>query len=305
MKVFKNVVLNLICISLLLVLTDFMIYFKFLRNGMGDAATFNIVCKEYLFRYHYFSVKELENRYILDKYKIYRKIENKDSKLPPILIFSDCFLFSYGIDNEKETYSYFLGKMTKRPVYNRSLYSLPYQYMLFQLKNEKFYNVIPKPKDLIYTLKLENLTTDVQGITPWIKFDFCYKKDKNGNLVFHKYLLSEQILSKKIFDYLNFKNVKDTKDIEDLFLLSLKECKKEVENHWGKDVNFYILVAFENYSKYESNIKELEKLGFKIIFIEKSFYDNEENFLESQKTHLSKIGDERLAKYTISIMNKN
>ncbi len=308
MKILKNILINILCIIALVYVTDFILIYKVLKKGV------NHVPRKAYFDYYdrfykVFSYEQIEDRYVYNKYNLYRRVENENSSLPPILIFSDCF--SYGLYlSDNETYSYFLGEYSKRPIYNRGSYLISVQHMLFQLKNENFYNVVPKPKDIIYTWKSYNTTTDVLGVTPWNKLEFYYKRDINNKLYFHRASIIENSPIVKMLSYakaydkyeIKYNNYKDA---EDIFYLHLKEAKDEVEKHWGKDVNFYIIVAFEDCSRYSNLIKKLELLGYKFIYLDAKYFKDKKYIFSNDEAHYSKLGYQELAKLTLMHLDKN
>lgn len=310
MKIFKNILINILCLAVLVCATDFILLYKLLRNGLANNITRDFYFEYYSKFYKSSTYKQIEDKFIYNRYNRFRKVENEDSSLPPILIFSDCF--SYGLYlSDNETYSYFLGKYSKRPIYNRGSYLLSVQHMLFQLKNEKFYELIPKPKDIIYTWKPCNATTDVFGVTPWNGFEFYYKRDINNKLYFHRLSIVENSPIVKILSYVlaydKYEKKSDKfKDAEDIFYLHLKEAKEEVEKHWGKDVNFYIIVALDDYSQYSNLIKNFELLGYKFIYLDAKYFNDKKYFVTGDdNNHYSKLCYQELAQLTLNYLDKN
>ena len=198
-----------------------------------------------------------------------RKVENENSKEKPILIFGCSFTEGSGL-KDNETISYKLGKTITRPIYNRGLSGTGVQHMLFQLKTEEFYKIVPKPEYIIYIF-MDGHTQRI--FTPVaLSFNNCYtafyKKEKNEfklkkrNFLSDKIIIQHYISNQLAWYFLNrFKIYKDFS--ENLLIDYIQESRKEAEKHWGKDLKF--VVMFYRDPIRQETIKELDDLGYIII----------------------------------------
>lgn len=265
-KLCSIILVNILLCAIILKLADFAAFYYFTSKYWTKVdklgAYKDYTCPK--------STKFLYDTYIVNKvwYSKYRPIENKNSKLKPIVLFGCSFTHGVNLENN-ETFSYQLGQITQRPIYNRALGGMGTQHMLFQLQNEDFYRFVPKPEFIIYTHINDHLNR-INFPVNFVSNDIFYSQEK-----FHLRLKQPSLLnrlplyilrkskSKRILEYqYSIKNL-------DFFILHLLECKKEVENHWGKDVKFVIFM-YENvnnnhHKSFNYIKKELEEHGFIVI----------------------------------------
>lgn len=222
----------------------------------------------YFFFSRYKDQDQNEAKYIFDTNKVkYRKVQNENSKLKPILLFGG--IYAYGSNlNKNETLSYYLSDITNRPVYNRAKADTNANHMYYQLSNNDFYKIVPKPEYIFY------LYVPYQIVTAKYKFIFCqqdiFHKINQGKLYIYNHipLYKKSYFLTKINQCIFEKNYLNNIFYllnEKLFLKLLTESKKEAQNHWG-DVKFVIIRYYRTTNRIEDRIfKTLEKEGF-IIF---------------------------------------
>ena len=223
-----------------------------------------------------------------------REAENVDSTKKPIVIFGCSFAWGYNL-NKDETFSHRLAKLTGRPVYNRALNGMGPQLMLYQLSNDSFYSIVPKPEYVIYVYINAHLARMYLGKYNTFSRYLFYKekKSKTGEKYLKRDYLKETLyrsslinllMSKKF--YYRISDNPEPKEIE-FFKLHLVQAKKEIEKHWGNDVKFVVLVYEEEYNikKLKPIITDLEKIGIQFINLNDlsdiNFRDSEYQISES------------------------
>lgn len=156
MKCLSKTLIILVVIFLIFILFDIFTFYmaeKQIKNINGISSIsigFSSFIKHYGdFAFRKISVKQT-NKMIIDGERIeYHEILNSDSVEKPILIFGCSFAYGYKISIEKTLHKV-LAKYTSRPVYDRSYAGWGINQMLYQLSNEKFYEIIPEPEYVIY-----------------------------------------------------------------------------------------------------------------------------------------------------------
>ena len=212
----------------------------------------------------------------------YRRVENIFSKKKPIVLFGCSFTEGTGLDDNK-TFSYKLGKLTGRPIYNRAVGGWGIQHVLYQLQDKDFYKIIPQPEYIIYVYfngHLSRMTAPVCYMCPTCYFVFYErKKNKNKDITFvsktdnviYNFIINRMIflgaIKDKTFNYLyNFEKYK--KYTDELFLDYLRAIKKKQVENW-KDAKF--IIFFYSDPKDEKLEEKVKKLGF--ITITKSDFN--------------------------------
>ena len=294
-KFFLILVVNLIFIFILIGLFNYYVYYRELKSiGFNSYEIFS--------NYIYFLKRDISenNRFnnmiepdsvgkenIEDKF---RKVENRTSDKQPIILFGCSFVYGSGL-NDNETLSFELAAKTGRPVYNRAKNGWGVQHMLYQLKNEEFYNIIPKPQYIIYVYFDGHLTRMSQPITvsmPNCYYVFYNEKNKNYYLkrrtFFTDKIIFQHFLANQLdWNFLNKINGYNNKQYNRLFNYIL-ESKKEAEKHWDNDVQFVVLM----YSEINDDIKNrLKETGIEVISKEdfKIDVNDEEYTISKNNTH--------------------
>lgn len=203
----------------------------------------------------------LKNRYIFanEREVHYRDVINKDSDLESIILFGCSCTYGHKIPVEKIP-SYILGKYVKNPIYNRSYHGTGPQLMLYQLSQKEFYDLMPKPKLIIYTYTFDHINRIFRPCIPSISYytDIFYKISKDGtslkqienNSFFKKpFIVSYAQARKEAFSKNEYQQALN------ILKLHFVQSKKQIENHW-KDVKFVVFV-YDNESR--STIQEIEK----------------------------------------------
>ena len=277
-KVFKIILINVILVILIFFCVDFFayvftvnkkepLYFKY-KNPFAIFAI-------YITRFSFLN----KDASILQDYinnKRFRPVENEGTKTKkPILIFGCSFAYGYRL-KDNETFSYQLGKLTGRPVYNRAYPGWAPQHMYIQLQNKNFYKIVPKPEYIIYVfipnqIARFHLTTRIT--TSRYKYNIFYKISKNKlkRDIFSEYINSFATiyLVKRKLHPVQPRSLKYRQYDHKLLKLYFSTSKQIVNKKWGNDVKFIIIL----YGK-ESRLKKLlptfnglKKSNFTIINI--------------------------------------
>lgn len=255
---------NISIIFLLFLFTDFYIFSK-------DAKKY-IQNKNSVLKYYYnfitgdISEEYIKNRYINGKNFFYHPVLNKESNESPILVFGCSFIYGHNIPIEA-TFSQVLKKYTTRPIYDRSFHGWGINQMLYQLKNEDFYKIIPEPKFIIYNYFFDHKNRLKRPCTYSIKdyYGTYYKLIKKQDKFLlvekkHSVLYNKSNLIARISD--KFSDISDPN--EKIFLLQhLLEAKKEADKHW-KNTKFIIIEYYQD-DDFDAIKPDLEKNGITVI----------------------------------------
>ncbi len=249
--------INLIAIFLICISMHFYIFYKDTTLGSDSKPEISYVFQQYI-SFLVRDISEKDTYHNLIHSEEFRAVENKDSKKKPILIFGCSFAWGSDLE-ENQTISYKLGQATKRPIYNRARMGWSVQHMLYQLQQDEFYKIVPKPEYIIYICiggHEIRLNTPVSPTFP--NCYYIFYKMKNDKLIQKK----RTFYSDK-FLFQHFINNKYPKSNITDMLPYFKEAKNIVEKKWGKDVKFVIL--FYERMENEKLLSELKKLGFIMI----------------------------------------
>lgn len=268
-KIFIYISLFAILATVLLLVADYFCYCSYEGTNKKPKPV-----RDYIYNYKNKTEQENFDKYIYDKIvkRTYRKIENENSHLKPIVLFG--FSNVYGLNlTPQETISFNIGKITKRPVYNRAKAESSLNHMYYQLSNDDFYKIVKKPEIIFY------FYSPKQFMLMNHKLDFCqhdiYYKLKRGRLIKYEniplykksYLMSA--INRFIFRKGYFKNIYYTTDAK-LFETLLIESKKEAQKHWGDNIKFVIVKCFDSDNILEDKIFiNLSKQGFVIFELKK------------------------------------
>ncbi len=263
-KIKKNIaiitLLTIISICTLMIL-DFIAFKSFNHRNKSYFGEYKI--------FKYKTPKTIADKYIYDinTTKKYRKTENKNSAKKPILLFGHTLLYGYDLE-ENETLSHNLAILTKRPIYNRVKPETNHNHMYYQLSNEDFYKIIPKPEYIFYFYDSKHIAQSKNKLE-FGSQDIYYKQKKDKLIVYKKLPISKKsfLLAKiNIFLFKNKFSQLYFKANETLFKKILNESHKEAEKHWGKNTRFIIVELHACKSKTEEKIiEDLKKEGFEVF----------------------------------------
>ncbi len=278
MKLLKILAVNILLLSLIVFIFNFIIFYMGIKQDPNSSMC-NIT--RIFDDYKGFMLRDISNNetysvLIKNKYNWYRKTENINSEKPSVILFGCSFIWGTGL-NDEETFSYQLGKLTGRPIFNRALGGWGVQHMLYQLKQKEFYSQFKNPPEyIIYTFfpgHYIRMKTPVNEV-----YIPCY-------LVFYKYKNKKFILRKNTFlnskiiilHFLRnkFQNVFETrkrykKKVDFELFNYLLESKKEMEKHWP-NTKFVVFLYEQPYNDYIE--KKLQLNNF-IIISNKNFQIN-------------------------------
>ena len=289
-KIFTIVFVNLIILGIFLFVFNFYIYYI-------SRADYQYPFSEQFASYMGFLTRDIskQNTYkSLISADDFRPVVNADSKKKPVIIFGCSFAHGSILKNN-QIISYKLGEATKRPIYNRAKCGWGVQHMYYQLTNEDFYKILPKPEYIIYVYMdghMARITTPVSIAWPDCYVAF-YKKIKDVYILKKRTFFSDKIIIQHFFnnyfinnyltknpDYNRQKEI----DVVDYVIAS----KKAAEEHWGKDIKFIIFsyVEFEKetiqYIK-DNNIMLFNIDDHNLILDDKKYYLSENDNHPNEK----------------------
>jgi hypothetical protein len=246
-KLFVIIFINVIILCSLLFIFNFYVYY--ISSSTEEGNNF----KEKFVSYINFLTRDIsdKNSYNSLIKEGFRPVENAASLKKPILIFG-CSYAHGTVLKDNQTFSYKLGEYTKRPIYNRAKCGWGVQHMYYQLNNEDFYKMIPKPEFIIYVYMDGHMSRI--NIPVSLAFNNCYdafyKKNKDKYILKKRIFLSDKIIIQHFIknyvvnNYLtrNGKyNLQKEKEVVDYVIAS----RAAAEKHWGKDIKFIIFSYYE------------------------------------------------------------
>lgn len=205
------------------------------------------------------------------KNKVYRRVENENSKNRPILILGCSYAAGESMQSldDDETFSFLLSKSLKknRPIYNRAMGSQSLQAMIWQFESGEIYKIIEKePELIIYVLINDAKRRLYMSCCPWNKSAF-YSEQKDGSLKLIKNPLYYSWLATLYREFFCRNLFIDKMSEKTKFVFLRKHflyLKNEVNKKW-KNVNWLILYYNDDYT--DDNIKLLEKDGFDVVLL--------------------------------------
>lgn len=284
---FKILFINITLLVIVFFVCDFIAFNYIFQKKQY---TFSRKVKNYITQIGY---KCLKKEYLFSPRLL--KAVNVTSTKKPILIFGCSYAHGYGLEEDKN-FSSQLAKLTGRPVYNRSLGGMAPQFMLYQVSNDEFYDIVPKPEYVIYVLIESHIArVNIGQNNIYTRYVFYSEKNDGGD----KYLVRNYL--KEIFyrsslvylirtkmDYSRMRNKPKKHEIEKLEYHFI-DAKREMEKRWGNDIKFVVLFYDEKkyVTKMSSLISDLEKEGMIVVDINKlSNIDfKEEEYKLSGDTH--------------------
>lgn len=255
--------LNLIFILILLVFFDISLFYLDTKKYISFDSCNQFF--KYYFSYYSRNVDKdfLINRYIYnnDSFVNYRRVVNPESKLEPILLFGCSFTYGHKIPIDKIA-SEEIGKYTFRPVYNRSYHGAGPQLMLFQLENNDFYNIIPKPEYIIYTFVSDHFRRlSLPCVTSIESYYDIFYKEKNG------FLTLKKSIKLPFFVYFiknKFYKITD-KDVQ-FFKIHILTSKQLIDKKWSNS-EFILFVYNQNDVDYIKSIEnDLIENGINVVY---------------------------------------
>ena len=277
-KILKIIIFNLIFIVFIFLSFEYYLYKK--NNDKLPFISFvnHIAFPYFNIQYKFISLHE----YYVEKNKIYsftefrRPVLIKNTDKKPIILFGCSFAWGYGL-KERQTFCYKLSKLLKRSIYNRAICSWGTQHMLYQLKQEDFYNQFPEPEYIIYLYISNHISRIYKYLFMnssligeqynYLKYNdtiFGLKEEKRFQNVPYSRIYNQLILPKLM-------KIEAQKNGFKFLEKHLIESKKEVDKHW-KNVKFVILDYeadnyFNDYPEVLNydNVEKLKKDGFIVI----------------------------------------
>lgn len=281
LKFIKVVAINLILIFIIFAGFDLYVFLKYESKG-------NII--NYIQIYRDKNEKKLIENYVYQQdirnKKNYKRIENEESTLKPIMLFGDSFVYSNRLD-KNGTFAHILAEYTNRPIYNQSTPFVKPQHMLFILEQNEFYKTVKIPEYILY------IYVPVHVIEMYTKnanssHDIFYKL-QNGKLIRYNKI---PFYKKSYFlGYLTTRLSKSNKNIfklyfktgEDLYKAVLIQSKKEMCKRWGDDTKFVIIRFFKTQNQLEDKMfEDLKQEGF-VVFEIYNYIDTKLQIYQTDK----------------------
>ena len=288
-KVVIVLFINIISICIFFLILNFCIYYC----GLNSKDSFYNKLNSYI-SFLKRDISEKDTYYTLISSQKFRPIENRSLNKGGIVLFGCSFVYGSELNN-KQTISYKLAKLAQRPVYNRAIEGWGVQHMLYQLNNDDFYNIVPKPEYIIYVYYDGHLSRMYTPITPSYPDCYCifYKKTKKGFVPKKRTFFSDKIiiqhyiknnLIRKLEHFNKFYSFE-----ENLLADYIIESRNEAEKHWGKDIKFVVLFysLIKNEQIYErlqsNNILTIDVEDFKIDVDDKQYQISSTNVHPNEK----------------------
>lgn len=233
-KNLKIIGINILVLPLLLLITEFAIWkIEGIKLTKETNEIQNLKFHEEINQYR------LEPQFFPDISRNYGRLpEGLEYPSKPIVLFGCSYTYGYNLEQE-ETLQYKLAKITKRPVYNQAFTGWGPQHMLYQTELDSFYEKIPEPEYVIYTLIDDHVRRAY--LMSFCAANFLHEtinlryKEKNGKLVeikntnpllrfirrlyltneinqlFVKHYISKEENQEKCYDFL-FKHIRQSKE---------------------------------------------------------------------------------------------
>lgn len=193
----------------------------------------------------------------------------------PIIVFGCSYAFGEYLTKE-QTLSYKLSEQLKRPVFNRGVHGGGLAHMLLQVSSADLYKTIPRTDTIIYVMMSDHYRRTMLQYFDILDYHvYPVFKTKNGELILTDYnnKFMSQIRSwyiTKLINHIRAKKYIDNPNnidfITDKVLLFFNKSKSILEEHYGKDLNFYIIFYEDQVIPYSDILrKKLEKNGFGVI----------------------------------------
>ena len=277
-KIFKIFFINILIFVLILVCFEFVLY----KIDKDKEPFFQLVknLNSVKFNSNYDEIKKAkffeQEKYGIPFKNFRSPVIYKEKSNKPVIVFGCSFAFGLGL-KLNQTFHYKLSKLMKRSVYNRALCAWGTQHMLYQLKQNDFYNEFPEPEYIIYLY----ISTHIERI---YKYPFINKWGSRSGYNYLRYIDTKYGLKEekrcqfvpysKIYNEIILPKLMEAEARKNGFKLlekHLTEAKKEVDKHW-KNVKFVILDYeadnyFNNYREAlnKENVEKLKKEGFIVI----------------------------------------
>jgi len=183
--------------------------------------------------------------------KYYRAPINLSSDKQPVLIMGCSFAFGNELTPEQSLMGK-IAKYTSRPVYNRAMLALGADEMLYQLRTDRFYSLVPKPEWFLYVFipdQIRRTQIPCSVVDGGVYYDKNLKIRPNINFPsFYSLKRSKEYIHNK-------KYLTQT-------LNTIKEMKNVSQKHWGNDTKYVFLFYNEDDNIYQQMKPVLEQAGF-------------------------------------------
>ena len=303
----KYITINLIIFIVLFFVLDIFIFYRHLYMSFKyDPSCHNISYIKHISRK--LDKNEIE-KIIFEEIK-YRPVENKEKNYKSIILFGCSFTEGASLANN-ETFSHILAKGMKRGVYNRAHGGWGTQHMLYQLRSNKFYELLNNkkisntekeiPQYIIYTYITDHINRIHIAMEP-ILFGgyptFVYKKTQANTLeIAPTYLFRFPLISfLREFIYFNYI---DYKSKSEFLKLHITQSKEAIEKNYKKENQKPKLVILIYYPDYEimSITESLVKEGIIVISAEeliKEPLNRNKYFISKEDKHPNKQAWEKI-----------
>lgn len=252
-KIAKIVLVNLIIFFITYISLDFYYFVKDTKfhGRLYALSSFRVAAEHYLNTYSriFYSQNDYDNMFIYGNQQAnFREPLNLRSKKKPILIAGCSYAYGSGLTAQQSL----MGKLVKyadRPVYNRALSARGANETYYQVRTEKFYNMISKPEWFIYVFIPDHIR---RAQIPCCIVDNGVYFDNNLNV---KINFNPPLF----YTIKNSKNYVENPEYTERFLTVMHKIKVNIQKHWGDDVKYLFLFYDTNdklYKKLESSLSQ-------------------------------------------------
>ncbi len=204
-----------------------------------------------------------------------RATEGLNYKKPPIVVFGCSYVYGYLLD-KNQTLTYKLAHKSKRPVYSRAFQGWGIQHMLYQVRQDKFYNHVKEPQYAVFVMMFDHFRrlysiNFLSGHLLNEEQNLRYKL-KDGKLIqitnsnpFFNFIKRSYVINKFHQAYVNNVILKP-KNYENYSKFALEhfiESKEEMQKHWKNTK--YIVLYYNKFYNDDKFTKSLEEKGFQVI----------------------------------------
>lgn len=204
-----------------------------------------------------------------------RETEGLNYKKKPVVFFGCSYVYGYLLDKD-QTLTYKIAANAKRPVYSRAFQGWGIQHMLYQVRQQKFYDQVQEPEYAIFLMMFDhfrrlysinlmsaNMLNEERALRYKIKDDTLVEiTDSNPFLNSAKRLYLINKLHQAYVKHIILRE--DNYDEYSRFALKhFIESKQEMEKHWKNTK--YIVLYYNDFYNEDEFTKALEDNGFQVI----------------------------------------
>ncbi len=275
-KIILIIIINILFLFLLLFISDVITY-KYYVNILKNDKNYKINNFGYYNQLPYY-ITDLKDFFNGDN-DIFmgRKPDGLEYKNKmPIVVFGCSFAYGQHL-NYKQTFSYKLAHMLKRPVYNRAIVGGSFQQMYFQTAdygNKELFNAVKDLDTVIYVMMNDHYRRTMLNYfnIPDMGMQLTYSY-KNGKFYMNNNKFINLLKSSYTIKNLNHIysdnyviNPKHAETLTDIVVSYFEQSRNKLEEHYHKPIKFCILLYDTWEIQHEALLKKkLTDKGFIVI----------------------------------------